>query len=159
MDKDSEQNQTSLTMPEPSINYKEFEKNMVYLKKNNVILSMDELIHLKENNDKFPVNSVVITFDDGFENNYSVAAPILDNLNIPATFYISTSYINSTKMFWVDQIEDCINRTKVDSIVLKLNNKKNIYKLMSRKQKISSLISIKKILKQTNIAQKEKKIK
>ena len=27
MDKDSEQNQTSLTMPETSINYKEFEKN------------------------------------------------------------------------------------------------------------------------------------
>ena len=30
-------------------------------------------------------------------NNYDVAAPILDEHQIPATFYISTGYINSTK--------------------------------------------------------------
>ena len=141
------------------INYKIFKKQIKKIKKYYNPISMDEVIMHKRENIKYPKNTIAITFDDGFKNNYDVAAPILDEHQIPATFYISTGYINSTKMFWVDQIEDCINRTKVDSIVLKLNNKKNIYKLMSRKQKISSLISIKKILKQTNIAQKEKKIK
>ena len=132
------------------INYKEFEKNMVYLKKSNVILSMDELIYLKENNDKFPVNSVVITFDDGFENNYSVAAPILDNLNIPATFYITSGLIGTEILFWVDIIEDCINRTKEKFIEIELGPNPYHFILESNNDKIYAINEIKSFCKSVN---------
>ena len=69
----------------------------------------------KRENINIPKNTIAITFDDGFKNNYDVAAPILDEHQIPQHLYL-TGYINSTKMFWVDQIEDCINRTKVQII-------------------------------------------
>ena len=49
---------------------------------------MDEVVFIKKNNQKISKKSFVITFDDGFENNYSIAAPVLDDLNIPATFSI-----------------------------------------------------------------------
>lgn len=52
-----------------------------------------------------PANSCVVTFDDGFLNNYEVATPILSNLGIPATFYISTGNITRGSIFWVDQLE------------------------------------------------------
>src|SRR5690606_16257224 len=42
-----------------------------------------------------------ITFDDGYRDNYEVAAPILERLGLPATFFISSDFINSeTVPFW-----------------------------------------------------------
>ncbi len=89
-----------------------FYKIIKNLKDNGKALSMDEVIFIKKNKKKFPKKSFVITFDDGFENNYSVAAPILDDLNIPATFYFSTDFINNNTMSWIDKIEYCFELDK-----------------------------------------------
>ena len=46
---------------------------------------MDEFVGLQQRKSALPKNTVVITFDDGFAN-YEVAAPILDDFCLPATF-------------------------------------------------------------------------
>ena len=89
-----------------------FYKVLKRLKSKGNALSMDEMVFIKKNNQKFPKKSFVITFDDGFENNYSIAAPILDDLNIPATFYFSTDFIDNNTMSWIDKIEYCFELDK-----------------------------------------------
>lgn len=42
-----------------------------------------------------PANAVVVTFDDGYDDNYRVAYPILRELGVPATFFVSTGHIDS----------------------------------------------------------------
>ena len=54
---------------------------------------------------------------------FKVAAPILKKLNLPCIFYISTGMIGKNDMFWVDKIEDIINRTKVKYLDIDLKNK------------------------------------
>ena len=39
--------------------------------------------------------AVVITFDDGYRNNALQAAPVLKELGLPYTVYVSTSYVES----------------------------------------------------------------
>lgn len=55
------------------------------------------LKHLE--NDTLPANAICVTFDDGYINNLEVAAPILQQFNIPATVYIATGFSGGENMF------------------------------------------------------------
>jgi peptidoglycan/xylan/chitin deacetylase (PgdA/CDA1 family) len=49
--------------------------------------------------------TVVITFDDGYVDNHEYALPILEELGIPATFFITTGYVGSSRELWWDELE------------------------------------------------------
>jgi peptidoglycan/xylan/chitin deacetylase (PgdA/CDA1 family) len=46
---------------------------------------------------------VMVTFDDGYYNNH-LALPILEQFNVPATFFISTNHVRQNKSFWWDVV-------------------------------------------------------
>lgn len=48
--------------------------------------------------------SVVLTFDDGYFDNYEFALPLLEKYNIPATFFIASAYIDNSKEFYWDEL-------------------------------------------------------
>ncbi len=86
--KDSEENNVSLAV---------FKKHMNILKESNKkIISLDEGITRLKNND-LPSDSIVITFDDGLANVYGEAVNILEELNIPAAFFIVYQYVGGDK--------------------------------------------------------------
>mgnify|MGYP001226424784 CR=1 FL=1 len=68
-------------------------------------VSMSDIVGATHGELVLPERSFVLTFDDGFENNYSVVAPILEEFNVPATFYITTDFIESNRPSWIDMIE------------------------------------------------------
>jgi peptidoglycan/xylan/chitin deacetylase (PgdA/CDA1 family) len=49
-----------------------------------------------------PASAFAITFDDGFENNYVQAWPILRELNVPATIFVATKYLDTDRPFPFD---------------------------------------------------------
>jgi len=55
--------------------------------------------------------SVAITFDDGYADNVGVALPILEELEVPATFFVSTGAIGVENEFWWDEVERIILRS------------------------------------------------
>jgi peptidoglycan/xylan/chitin deacetylase (PgdA/CDA1 family) len=71
----------------------EFEKQIEYLKKNSFnVISLGQLEkYLKIK--KIPPKTIVITFDDGYENNYTEAFPIIKKYKIPITIFLSTGKI------------------------------------------------------------------
>ena len=76
-----------------------FWQSMKYLSEIGHAISMNELLYFIKNKEKPPPNSFTITFDDGFENNISLAAPVLNDLKIPSIIYITTQFINENKIF------------------------------------------------------------
>ena len=108
-------------------------------------MSLNEIVFNLENKNSLPENTCAITFDDGFENNYSIAAPILDDFKIPATFYFSTDFIENNAMSWIDKIEHCLEKSKKG--IINLPWKKENINFSEKKTKIFILNSIRKNIK------------
>jgi len=60
----------------------------------------------------------VITFDDGYRNNYSIALPILKEFNFPAAVFVCSGFLNSSKMTWYDKVIYAIQRSSCNQIEL-----------------------------------------
>jgi len=56
-----------------------------------------------------PVRAACVTFDDGYADNVSVALPILEKRGVPATFFLTTAYINGGRM-WNDTVIETVRR-------------------------------------------------
>lgn len=54
-----------------------------------------------------PVNAACITFDDGYADNVTVAAPILAALRLPATFFVTTAFLDGGRM-WNDTVIESV---------------------------------------------------
>lgn len=52
--------------------------------------------------------AVAVTFDDGYADNALEALPILEEVGVPATFFVSTEGINTLREFWWDDLERII---------------------------------------------------
>jgi len=76
---------------------KNFAKQMLYLKKlNYTFYTASELINFYLENGAFPPNSITITFDDGWKDNYTNAFPVLRDLQIKATIFLVPSCVGRT---------------------------------------------------------------
>jgi peptidoglycan/xylan/chitin deacetylase (PgdA/CDA1 family) len=71
-----------------------------FFKRHFTVLPLAELLRrLRQKEDVG--GALVITFDDGYRDNRTVAAPILEELGLPATFFVATNFIgSSTVPFW-----------------------------------------------------------
>jgi len=72
--------------------------------------SLQQVLTCREANDVLPAKAVVVTFDDGFENVYRNAWPVLRELEIPATVFVNTAFLDSQAPFpfdpWAREFED-----------------------------------------------------
>ncbi len=133
----------------------DFAHQMQTIRRHCTVLSMDDIVELTLSGKPFPARAVAVSFDDGFANNCTVAAPILDDLKVPAVFYISSGIVNTTLMFWVDELEACLNLTQASNIALALDTPRT-FSLAAREDRIAALETIKQFCKRSPSAVKNR---
>jgi peptidoglycan/xylan/chitin deacetylase (PgdA/CDA1 family) len=92
---------------ELAVHPKHFEEQLQFLKQHGHVVSMEELT-TSLSNKTLKNKTVALTFDDGYLDNFTQAAPLLDKYRLPATFYITTGGIGTNDQFWWDELQDLI---------------------------------------------------
>lgn len=132
-----------------------FEKHIEFISKNYNVLTFDtSWENIKE-------KSIIITFDDGYVDNYINALPILEKYKVPATFFIATGNIGKVNEYWDLDFIRMIKYRQKDKFILdgkeyelnKSNEEKVIreihFKLYSNKKLIRDKL-IKELEKELN---------
>ena len=70
-----------------------FRQHMQYLQANHKVLPLKQVINALQNKHPLPDKTVVITFDDGYDNIFENAHPILKEFSFPYTIFINPPLI------------------------------------------------------------------
>lgn len=82
------------------------------------VVGMDELAGALAGGQLVQPGTVAITFDDGYEDNYRVAFPILRKHGATATFYVTTGAVGDADILWTVGLRRAVVRTRKDSVKL-----------------------------------------
>ncbi len=103
-----------------------FEQQMRELKENFNVQSLSGISGLIRQNTPLPPNTIAITVDDGYDDFYRIAYPILKRYGLPATVYITTDFIDGKLWLWPDKITYILNNTSADKMTLRLADGREI---------------------------------
>lgn len=92
-------------IPGIAVSSKVFERQIEYISEKYKVITLHELTQLLRSGKPIPRRCIIITFDDGWYDNYLCAYPILKNSHLPATIFLSTDYIDSNQIFWFLQLQ------------------------------------------------------
>lgn len=89
-----------------------FRGHLGYIARHYTVLPLDKsLQRLREHT--LPRYALAITFDDGYQNFYTHALPLLKEFRMPATIFLVTDFVLQKKPLWVDRLEYAIGQKGV----------------------------------------------
>ena len=121
----------------------EFEQHLNLITKYCTPISLESAIL----GQKLPPNPIVLTFDDGYRNNYTDAFPMLKKYNVPATIFVTTGFIDKTNYMWPDVLEYIIEHTRMKTLNLKWDDSEFRFDLNTDEKKITTITATKNYLK------------
>ncbi len=100
-----------------AVSVSEFEKQVVLLKKIFKVISLDQAFNFLTSGN-MTENYAVITFDDGYKNNYDYAFPVLKKHEVSAAFFITTSLIENKNCLWTDWVTYLFLKTRQQKVII-----------------------------------------
>ena len=121
-----------------------FERQIAYLCERYKVIALESFVEAVQHRTRLPRRCAVITFDDGYKDNYNLAYPILRKYNAPATVFLATAYIGTDEIGWTDKLAYMVKNTGVADLEMDGLVR---YDLRSEKKRLYAIAAIKKSLK------------
>lgn len=113
---DDLENNEDMFQPNISATPPTFEWQMAFIKKWYHVISLKQLNDWLLSKDSLPPHAALITFDDGYADNYTNAFPILKKYDFPAVIFLAAGYIASNRPFYWDLASYCFLHTQTDCV-------------------------------------------
>ncbi|MFK7966129.1 MAG: polysaccharide deacetylase family protein [Burkholderiaceae bacterium] len=89
-----------------------------YLKSRFNVVPLAEALRSRGSGQSLPKATAAITFDDGYLDCLTYAAPVLKELGLPATFFVPTGGLAEGEAFWWDRAVAAVSDTRLSSVDL-----------------------------------------
>ena len=91
--------------PEFTLSTPLFDQLLGFFVRHYAVVSLDDVMRAREGVRKLPDHALLITFDDGWADNFRYAAPLLKERGLPAVVFAAAEPILSTsKAWWQEQV-------------------------------------------------------
>ena len=136
------------------LSLQDFEQQILYFRRNFDIVPVQEMFSRKQSGIRSKRKTIAITFDDGYENNYVNAFPVLRKFNIPATIFVVAGAVRDPDYtLWYDKIDllkSSIDYKQIPTMKISLPaDKMEIWK------RIRDISALKNFMKTLNTREKE----
>lgn len=143
-----------------TVSISNFEEQLIYFKNHFQLLKLDE------DWNSLKKTGLVVTFDDGYADNFLNALPLLEKHQIPATIFVTTLNINTKNEFWWDRLvadySYCAEAVYIPNQINKVNKSDLVYKditdkvhKMSNEDKEKWLVTFEKLNQITFLPRQE----
>lgn len=90
-----------------------FAEQMAFVARHYQVIDLDRLLAWLRGEARLPRHPLLITFDDGYRDNYTNALPVLRQFGLPAVLFVTCGCIESTQPFYWDLIAHCFRETRL----------------------------------------------
>lgn len=92
------------------------------------VVTMEEVLDCAEGHGRLPDNALLLTFDDGYIDNYTFALPILEENHLQGSFFISGKTFTEHKLLDVNKIHYTLASANTDALYNTLLDRMNYYR-------------------------------
>jgi len=124
-----------------------FDSQMSFCRKYFTPITFSHFRNCLNDKGRLPERPLIITFDDGYKDNFTYALPILRKYKIPATIFLTTGYIGKNELFWWDAAAYSIKTSKRKELEMDINNSSYRFALDSNEKRRESIRKLCLILK------------
>jgi len=97
----------------PALRIADFRRQMAFIAENYYVYSLEDAAESIETDD-VPESAMVVTFDDGYRDNFQNAFPVLREFSIPATIFLATNAVRPGMPLWHDDVFSAFRNTKAE---------------------------------------------
>jgi peptidoglycan/xylan/chitin deacetylase (PgdA/CDA1 family) len=92
----------------------QFKRQLELVARYGTPITIQHLVRALEG-EPLPQNAVMITFDDGYRSCHDVALPLLNEVGLPAVFFIPTGFVSGRRLYWWERIAFVLSTTRLAS--------------------------------------------
>lgn len=136
---------TTNEQPEGSENYRwkhiplsAFREQIAWLAAHFAVIPLADIERHARDGSSFDRPVCAMTFDDGYRNNFTNAFPVLREKKIPATFFVTTGFIDDHTALWPDRLEFAINKSQSASFIVTWPDGEKRYDCVTTAHKIAA---------------------
>lgn len=105
-----------------------FRKQLEFFKERFCVVSMEQVIDAVKNGTPLPENALLLTFDDGYADNYTCALPLLEEYGFQGSFFIPGKTFTTHQLLDVNKIHYVLASADITGLAADVKERANYYR-------------------------------
>lgn len=110
------------------LDIKLFRQQLEFFKENFHVVRMEQVIEAIKGGDTLPENALLLTFDDGYADNYTFAFPLLEEFGFQGSFFIPGKTFATHQLLDVNKIHYILASADIKLLVEDVKEKMDFYR-------------------------------